>query len=189
MPFVIGVFGTIGSGKSTVSRMIQEKFGFETIDCDAIGHPFLEDPVVKREIIKLFGLQIISKDGHIKREKLSQVVFTNDSLKSKLEMLLWPKMTHKITELLVGKKDVVLDAAVLFSAEWNILCQATIYVEASLFVSDRLRQILHSQQAIKSQSRLATYQIENNGSMDELMVKVSKIMNLIQERRMKNDQP
>jgi dephospho-CoA kinase len=200
MSFVLGVFGQIGSGKSTVTKILERDFGYYSIDCDALGHRLYEDKAIKNEIIHLFGLQILAKDNKIDRKKLSQVVFTNHALKNQLEQLLWPKMTYQLKFIIEEETTIVIDAAVLFLAGWNQLCQITVYVEApeenlANYWKDRniekanLKRILDSQQVIIQQKSLATYVIHNDGTLQDLQRKVSDMIKLIENSGAKNKQP
>lgn len=198
MAFVVGIYGTIGSGKSTVARILKNKYGFYYIDGDSLAHRVYNLQEVKRDLIKLFGLQIISKDGIILRKKIAQVVFTNPTMKNELEQLLWPKMTYMLQEVLKEETEIIIDAAALFKSHWNLLCQVTIYVETSWekvikrlenrkINKEILNKIIDSQLDIVKEKNLATYQIQNNGSIQELTKKVMEIASLIQECRMKHD--
>jgi dephospho-CoA kinase len=200
MANVIGIYGRIGTGKSTVAKIIQEKYGFYRIDGDLIGHRLLETKVVKEHLVKVFGLSIISESKQINRKKLSQVVFVNKNLKKELEHLLWPKMTIEIEKILKTESDVVLDAAILFSAGWNSFCRDTIYVDATLqkieenlkersLSKEEMKQIVSSQQEILKQKDLATYRIVNDGTLQDLTEKVVDLFQLIQKRRTKDNQP
>jgi dephospho-CoA kinase len=198
MAFVVGIYGTIGSGKSTVARILQNKYGFYYIDGDSLAHRVYNLKEVKRDLIKLFGLQIISKEGIIQRKKIAQVVFTNPIMKNELEQLLWPKMSYMLQEVLREESEIIIDAAVLFKSHWNLLCQVTIYVEAPWeevikrlenrgLNKEILKKIQCSQMEIVEEKDLATFQIQNNGSIQELTKKVMEIASLIKEGRMKHD--
>jgi dephospho-CoA kinase len=200
MPLIIGVFGMIGCGKTTVAKIIEKKYGYLRIDSDVIGHSLLENDEVKKDLLPVFGSAIVTKDGLIDRKELSHRVFADLYLKSKLEAIIWPKMTIKIQELMDQKRDVVLEAAILFLAGWNKLCHYTIYIEAPVqkqihylkdrhIANHRLTNILDSQQDIQIWKDLATYRIENSGTRDELEKKVLQVMSSVQERGMEKDEP
>ena len=129
---VIGIFGTIGSGKSTVAKIIKKYFNFFILDCDQLGHEVIELPSVKKELSASFGDKICTENGKISREILSQIIFHDQEHKNKLESILWPKMTNKIQEIIQDHTNIVLDAAVLYQAKWNRFCSFTIYVQTSI---------------------------------------------------------
>jgi dephospho-CoA kinase len=71
---VLGVLGGIGSGKSTVARLLVE-CGAESIDADALSHQVLRDPEVARRVRALFGDAVFGADGEVDRRRVAAVVF------------------------------------------------------------------------------------------------------------------
>lgn len=68
----IGVTGGIGSGKSTVSKILGE-LGAQIIDADVIAKDITrKDRKAYREIVEYFGSQILLPDGEIDRKSLRQ---------------------------------------------------------------------------------------------------------------------
>ena len=70
---VIGLTGGIGTGKSTVSQILQRK-GYKVIDLDVISHEVIKFPKVVEKIVENFGREILESDDfgkyNISREKL-----------------------------------------------------------------------------------------------------------------------
>ena len=87
---IIGVTGGIGSGKSTVSKMLIE-FGAVIIDADQIAREVVTSgkPALK-EISITFGDGILKQNGELNRAALADIVFSD---KDKLETL--NKIIHK----------------------------------------------------------------------------------------------
>ena len=54
---VVGLTGGIGSGKSTVSRILQKK-GYPLIDLDKISHEVIEYPEVIEKSVKIFWMRM-----------------------------------------------------------------------------------------------------------------------------------
>lgn len=99
----IGVTGGIGSGKSTVSKILAE-MGAEIIDADVIARDItLKNQVAYQEIVDCFGAEILASDGEIDRGKLASKVF-ND--KHKLELL--NSMTHQHVAQIIVKRHEIL---------------------------------------------------------------------------------
>ncbi len=71
MTCILGLSGGIGSGKSTVTRILDE-LGATTIDADAIVHEqqAAGQPMLK-EIAAAFGDEVIAPDGTLDREALA----------------------------------------------------------------------------------------------------------------------
>lgn len=89
MTVLIGLTGGIGTGKSTVSRMLEE-LGVKVIDADRVCRELMEPgQSVYDKVVEHFGPYILKLDKTIDRTALGRVVF-ND--KAQLEML--ERMTH-----------------------------------------------------------------------------------------------
>ena len=88
---VIGLTGGIGSGKSTVTRFLAE-LGAVIIDADRVGHEALKSDEVRREVVAVFGRQVLTPDGDIDRKKLGEVVFGDAESLSWLNQIMHPGM-------------------------------------------------------------------------------------------------
>ena len=87
MTCILGLSGGIGSGKSTVTRMLDE-LGATTIDADAIVHEqqAAGQPMLQ-EIAAAFGDEVIAKDGTLDREALGAVVFRDEKARLRLNSI------------------------------------------------------------------------------------------------------
>lgn len=92
----IGLTGGIGSGKTTVCRLLSEH-GFPIIDADEIARQIVEpgSPGLQ-SVIHLFGEQYLRKDGHLNRTKLRDCIFKDPQQKKMLEALLHPLIHQQI---------------------------------------------------------------------------------------------
>ena len=94
-PFRIGLTGGIASGKSTVADMFAA-LGAAIIDTDIIarevvmpGQPALD------EIKSAFGDEVIRDDGGLDRATMRQLVFSDDTLRLKLEAIVHPRIRQE----------------------------------------------------------------------------------------------
>lgn len=86
----LGLTGGIASGKSTVSRFLQDH-GIPVIDADEIARQVVQTGTPGlRSIVEEFGHQVLLPDGTLDRRKLGQVVFGRPDLLSRLEAILHP---------------------------------------------------------------------------------------------------
>lgn len=86
---IIGLTGSIATGKSTVAKIISE-LGYRVIDADKVTHSLmLQGGVNYKLVVEYFGTQILGDDLEIDRSKLGELVFSS---KERLEML--NKLTH-----------------------------------------------------------------------------------------------
>lgn len=136
---VIGVAGGVASGKSLVSEHLQ-RLGAAVLDADRAGHEVLREPEVMAAARQRWGDRIFGPDGQIDRRQLAQIVFAPapqgpDELAC-LEGLTHPRITARLRgriEELQRQGDcpaVVLDAALLFQAGWDALCDTVVFVDA-----------------------------------------------------------
>src|SRR3990172_1553330 len=124
--YVIGLTGGIGSGKSTVARMLQQK-GATLLSADAVGHEVYEpDRPAYQEIVEAFGRDIVGADGRIDRKALGPIVFSDPEQLRRLNAITHPRMKELMREKLAaeragGARIAVLEAALLFDAGWDDL--------------------------------------------------------------------
>ncbi|NBB94719.1 MAG: dephospho-CoA kinase [Planctomycetes bacterium] len=141
---VIGITGGIGSGKSTVARAFGE-VGCEVIDADALGHALLDEPGIREAIRRQWGGEVVNASGAVDRGKLGRLVFADPQVRRRLEDILHPPMRSEMQRRIAAARQagrtraVVIDAAVLFEAGWDVLCTHTVYVEAPL--ADRVARV------------------------------------------------
>lgn len=96
MSLKIGLTGGIGSGKSSACEIFSE-LGVPVIDADIIAHNLVKPgmPAFK-EIIEVFGNEIISNDGTLDRTIIRDKIFTNEADRKKLENILHPAIYREI---------------------------------------------------------------------------------------------
>ena len=94
-PFIVAMTGGIGSGKSTVARVLEE-LGAHRLDADEEARDVLTEATVVDQLVDRWGEEILDSPGIINRESLSRIVFTDpDSLKY-LESVVHPAVRERI---------------------------------------------------------------------------------------------
>jgi dephospho-CoA kinase len=90
MPFIVGLTGGIGSGKSTVERMFGE-LGASVVDTDAIAHA-LTGPggAAMTALQDAFGTACVLPDGSLDRQAMRERVFADAAARKHLEGILHP---------------------------------------------------------------------------------------------------
>ncbi|MEX2543133.1 MAG: dephospho-CoA kinase [Trueperaceae bacterium] len=84
----VGLTGNIGSGKSTVARLLTER-GAAVIDSDALARQASEDPTVLQLISAEFGERMVT-DGRLDRSVMAQLVFADAEARRRLEGIIHP---------------------------------------------------------------------------------------------------
>lgn len=135
----IAVTGGIGSGKSSVCKIIKER-GFTVFSCDEIYSELLEGDKLTSEIAGEFGEGILT-DGKVDRKKLSECVFKNAAKLEKLN-----EITHKaiFNEIFsrAEKSDgiVFVEVPLLFEGNYQSLFDGVIVVLRK--VEDRISSVV-----------------------------------------------
>jgi len=114
MALKIGLTGGIGSGKSAACEIFSE-LGVPVIDADNIAHSLVKPgmPAFK-EIIKMFGNEVISSDGTLDRKIIRNSIFANQIDRKKLEDLLHPHVYREIAVQVetINSKYCIIDAII-----------------------------------------------------------------------------
>lgn len=86
-PYIIGITGGIGSGKSVVSRICRLK-GYPVYDCDTEARSLMEQSAsLRTEISALLGDYVYTDSCHLKRDVVASRIFSDDELRSRLNTL------------------------------------------------------------------------------------------------------
>lgn len=138
---VLGVVGGIGSGKSAASACLAELGAF-VVNADAVGHALLEQRPVREAVVARFGTRVLAaaesegEEPKVDRRVLGGIVFADRKALTDLEAILHPWMRRTFERVIAreGRRGrsaaVVLDAAVLYEAGWDALCDKVVFVDA-----------------------------------------------------------
>lgn len=134
---VIGIVGGIGSGKSFAAGKFVE-LGCALVSGDAIAHELLKEPDVIAAVRERWGDSVLGSAGQVDRAALGQVVFDDPAEMAELTSLLHPRIGERMARQVADAQTnpavvaVVIDAAVLFEAGWEDLCDCVVFVDAPL---------------------------------------------------------
>jgi phosphopantetheine adenylyltransferase/dephospho-CoA kinase len=196
---VIGLTGGIASGKSTVTAFFRDR-AIPVIDADLLGHRTYEPGTdTFRAVVAAFGQDIVAGDGTIDRKVLGGKVFGRPEELKRLTDVVWPGIRRlasaELAELeAAGNHLVVLEAAVLFEANWeDLVDEIWVVVVAPDLAVERLatrngldeaaaRARLASQLANEERTARADVVIENNGSLEQLEGRLKQAWGALQGR-------
>jgi dephospho-CoA kinase len=188
-PYVVGLTGGIGSGKSTVASLFAG-CGIRCIDADTISRELVSKGApALQQIAGHFGADILLEDGSLDRRKLRSLVFSRPEARQWLEALLHPLVRDQIIHALQQSKDkwILLIAPLLLENNLDSICDRVLVVDttAALQVSRTMHrdavsgeEVLHiiaSQLARQERLARADDVIDNSGSLAALESAVNKL--------------
>lgn len=196
---IIGLVGGIGSGKSTVAKLIGQREGVLVVDADRLGHDVLRLDEVKLLIRAQWGNTPFDGDGEVDRRKMATIVFSgSEDGNANLEKLTTISHPH-ITELLKsqievakmsGVRLVLLDAPLLLEGGWDRFCDILVFIDTPIQVrisrvlergwtSEEFQARTANQLPLDVKRDTAHYAIENDCSLVELEQRIDGLFRQI----------
>ncbi len=121
-PFLVGVTGGIGSGKSVVCRIL-ELMGVPVYNADNASKILLEeDPAVVKAVKHLIGLESYDEHGKPNRSRIAEVVFNDPERLKELNAILHPAVREDFRNWVGSHQEfpiLIKDAAILFESGSN----------------------------------------------------------------------
>ena len=174
----IGLTGGIGSGKSTVARMLVD-CGACLVDTDAIARALtLPGGAAMPALAAAFGADIVAADGALDRERMRALAFTDPGAKARLEAVLHPLIgaEAQAQAAAAGSATVVFDVPLLTeSRQWRARVQRVLVVDCdeatqvqrvvarSGWTEDAVRRVIAQQAPRAARRRIADAVVYNDG--------------------------
>jgi dephospho-CoA kinase len=180
---LVGLTGGIGSGKSTVARMLEAR-GAVVIDADELARDAIArgTPGFAR-VVEAFGAEVVGPDGDIDRRRLADVVFRDGALRAQLEAVVHPEVAERFASELERHRDsdrvVVYSVPLLVERGLAGAFDIVVVVEAS--EATRIERVrgrdmspgdvrarIAAQATDEDRSAVADVVLHNDGSLEEL---------------------
>ena len=189
----IAVTGGIGSGKSTVMKIIAGK-GYPIFSCDEIYSQLTSDRDFLNILRHSFG-DILNSDGTLDRKKLSEIVFNNPAKLAELDKITHPAIYKEMFRMADEAGGICFcEVPLLFESGAESLFDGVIIVmrnEEQRIKSVTARDKLPEQDVKKRISNQFDYNsavfamyyvIHNNGDLSELEWQTEEIIKKINEK-------
>lgn len=192
----IGLTGGIGSGKSTVSRMLREK-GIKVIDADDIARNVIEKyPVIMDRIRSIFGTKFIDDSGRLKRKEFGNYIFSYAGEKLKYENIIMPFIKREILDDMNhmkknGEKICIVDGATLIENEFYKNLDLILLVwadrrvqicrvkERDKLTEEQVVDRINSQMPLEEKKKYADFILDNSYTLEETENQLEKILSKI----------
>jgi dephospho-CoA kinase len=185
----VGLTGGVGSGKSTVSRLLAEH-GAVVIDADAIAREVVEPGTPGYQgVVEAFGDAVVGPDGKLDRPALAAIVFTDDARRAQLNAIVHPLVGQRTAERMAEAADdaiVVFDIPLLVENDMAGGFDVVVVVQADADLrlarlGDRgmterdARERMAIQATDAERRAVADELIVNDGSLEELTARVDQL--------------
>jgi len=188
-PFVLGLTGSLGMGKSTAAKFFAEA-GVPVHDADAAVHRLYENEAVLPIEQAFPGT---TAGGKVDRTKLAAVVFNDAAALAKLEAIVHP-LVRAVTERFVadaqarGVPVVVLEIPLLFETKQDGRCDAVVVVSAPAgmqrlrafqrpgMTEEKFTAILAKQMPDEEKRRHADFIVDSSKDFDHTRAQVQDIL-------------
>ena len=186
---IVGLTGGIGSGKTTVSNYLAEKYSLTVLDADIYARKAvaLNSPILTA-IFHRYGDRLKLQDGNLDRAALGEIIFNDATEKQWLETKIHPYVRNCFEEE-ISKFDgeiIVLAVPLLFEANftdlvteiWVVFCDRSTQI-SRLQLRDglKLQQAetrIDSQMSLREKAKSADLVLDNNGTLQDLLQQVDR---------------
>ena len=192
---IIGLTGGIGSGKSTVARIMKDKYNSYLIIADDLGHICMKQGQdCYRRIAEYFGADVLGRDGEIDRDKLSKIVFNDGQALEALNSIIHPCVQALVMEEInrVRREGsfscIIVESAILIEAGYESVCDEIWYVYAPEairrerlragrgYTEDKIDRIMRQQLSDGEFRKKCTKVINNSGNTENIMEELEVLL-------------
>ena len=190
---LIGLTGGIGTGKTTVSNYLSEKYHLPILDADIYAREAVaEGSSILENIFQRYGDRVKLTNDSLDRTALGEIIFNDPQEKHWLENQIHPFVRDRFHQELqrINQPTIVLSIPLLFEAELT-----DIVTEIWVISCDRERQIARLQQRngltpkqalarinnqlpLFQKVALADVVINNNSSLENLYTQIDRAIKL-----------
>lgn len=190
MPYIVGLTGGIGSGKSAAARVFEE-LGATVIDTDAVAHALTATGGAAIEPIRAaFGDDYITGEGALARPRMRELVFADAQKKRLLEAILHPLIRARADELLRMTRSpyaILMVPLLIESGDYRRRCQRILVVDCpeelqlervmarSAIDAAQVRAIMANQVTRAARLAAADDVIDNSGDTAQLRRQVEAL--------------
>ncbi len=198
----VAVTGSIGSGKSTFCRLLEEK-GYTVVNVDELSKALLiTDKSIREKIIKAFGEKsYVGKNPD--KKYLAEKVFSNPASVLKINSIVHPavkkELTTQMEKLFSSRKIVFAEAALIYEADMEQMFDYIVLITAGDQVRMKRKMAAdnYSEQQFKlrnlnqipdeEKKKRADFIFENNGSVKDLEQRVDLTVKILEGLLNSND--
>ncbi|ATP41411.1 dephospho-CoA kinase [Solibacillus sp. R5-41] len=190
---IIGLTGSIASGKSTVAKMLAA-YKIPIVDADMVARQVVKPGTsTLQKIAEAFGPEVIAADGTMDRAKVGAIIFHNEEKREVLNGIIHPAIRAEMLRqrdehLAKGEKTVIMDIPLLFESKLQHFVEKILVVtvseenqlkrlmERNGFSMEEARARITTQIPGAEKEALADAVIFNNGTLEETADQLEQIL-------------
>lgn len=189
---VLGITGGIGSGKSVVSRVIQN-MNIPVYDCDKEAKRLNEtDPIIREKLKMIVGCHVYNDNGLLNKSVLAEYLFKSQEHTKEINKIIHPRVREDFQEWLTTQSTsmVGIESAILFESGFDNLADVIIQVSApkTLRIERTIKRDHTNKQAVEQRinkqyddtkiKELADYRLIND-NRHPLLPQILDILNVL----------
>ena len=188
---LVGLTGGIGSGKSTVARLLDRR-GAVVIDADQLAREAVEQGTEGfARVVDTFGPEVVRPDGDLDRAALAAQVFRDPVRKAELEAIVHPEVARRFAQRLEpyrGSDRVVVYVTPLLAElglapafDVVVVVTASPHLRIARVASERdlspeeVRRRMAAQASDEHRAEIADVLLDNDGTLAELEAQVDRL--------------
>jgi dephospho-CoA kinase len=189
---VLGLTGGIGSGKSTVARLIAEQ-GVPVLDADQLAREVVEPGRPALAEVAAAWPEAIGPDGKVARKRLADIVFADPAQRLRLEAIMHPRIQALADERLdelarAGHALAFYEASLLVEGgrykDFDGLVVVTASAEKQLdrvvarggLTRAEAEARIAAQLPLAAKVRVATHLVDNDGDLATSKAQVERLL-------------
>lgn len=191
---VLGITGGVGSGKSKVLDYLKEQYHAQICQLDEVAKELQKKGTsCYKKIVEEFGTHILGEDKELDRNKLGEIVFSDEKKRERLNEIVHPEVKRWVRKDISQKEAegislYVIEAALFPGAGYETICEEFwyIYVDESVrrqrlknsrgYSDEKITKMISSQPTEEIFRELSHRVIDNSGSFDQTKKQIGELL-------------
>ncbi len=184
---LIAIKGLIGSGKTTTSNYLHEKYNAYHYNCDERVKKIYGS---HKEVIERVNTEVLNNElDYIDMKQLRSIAFGDKSKLAKLEQIIYPYLEAEIDTVSEEYDFILLDCQQIDKLDLDIKYNICLKLDEDILIkrvqerdnrsTDQIKEILNIQRQYEINS---DFTVTNNGTVEQLQKELDKVMEEINEK-------
>lgn len=195
---LVGLTGGIGSGKSTVARLLERR-GAVVIDADHLAREAVARGTTGFDrVVDTFGPGVLKPDGDLDRIRLAAIIFADPERRAALEAIVHPEVARRFGERVEELRDsgrvvvyvspLLVELGLAPAFDVVVVVTASTHLRVSRVASDRdlspedVRARMAAQATDEQRMEVADVLVDNDGSLAELEPQIDRLWSDLEAR-------